>query len=227
MSINPLAFMVLPIFFYILSLTIKLGNIKTFRINSNKWSDIQENPKASSLRKAPSLNIRPTIILANSYEHVCVYAWKSENIFSRSFICDSDGGGNSSFRLSVNNTSPLFWKFFFFFFVVFVLFSSVIYVFFFPISSQSFAVIERNFSNDGFFSNAFFFWVHQRTHTSFTKLQYFCVFSFFHASLRSLTVMCITCFVILMPPLLVVFTFPRRQLFGITWLSSEHPVMRK
>lgn len=47
--------------------------------------------------------------------------------------------------------------------------------FFFPISSQSFAVIEWNFSNDGFFSNAFFF----STHTSFTKLQYFCVFSFF------------------------------------------------
>lgn len=168
------------------------------------------------------------VILTNTYEHVCAYAWKSENIFSRSFICDSDGGGNSSFRLSFNNTSPLFWKFFFIFFVVFVLFSSVMYVFFFPISLHLFAVIERNFSNDGFFSNAFFFWVHQRTHTSFTKLQYFYVFSSFsmlvsvHLRWCASHALCFLCH-----RFLLFFSFPRRQLFGITWLSSEHQDMLK
>lgn len=79
--------------------------------------------------------------------------------------------------------------------------------FLFSYLPQSFAFIEWNFSNDGFFNNASSFSVH-RTHTSLTKLYSFWCF-FFHASLDK----CITGFVSLVPPFFCCcFSFLCRQL---------------
>lgn len=150
---------------------------------------------------------------------MCVLcAWKSGNIFSRFFICDN---GGDAFCLSVSETSlpnshrarkflkvlHFYLWFASWFFPVGYLYSvdfqlcALLLVFmFFPFHSfvvrhRHSRLLSETFRMMDFSTTPSHFWYIALTHTYIYRSLSFTRFVLFHPILRSISVMCITCFV--------------------------------